>query len=110
MTPLLGGSIAVFLTAFLFIYHIVESEENDLKWSHLISSKSADGKQYTDWNKIGQGCGVVLAFWMPFIYVMSDKMDGLGLAGVMGTALLYLGGVSSYAASVRAKNDKGVLK
>jgi hypothetical protein len=106
MTPLLGGSMVVFLLGFWFLYHVIGKEDNTLSWEQLISSRAIDGKQYVDWNKIGQGLGVVCAVWLPFIYVNSDKLDGLGLASVMGASFLYLGGVSSYATSVRAKREE----
>ena len=82
---------------------VVENAENNLEWWHLVSSRGADGGQYADWNKIGQGCGVVLCVGLPAVYVYSPKMEAVGLAAVMGVALLYLGGVSGYAANLRSK-------
>jgi hypothetical protein len=98
--------MVVFLLGFLFLHHMISKESNSLQWEHLISSKGIDGRQYVDWNKIGQGMGVVLAVWLPFIYASSNSMDGTGLAAVMGVSLLYLGGVSSYATSVRARREE----
>jgi hypothetical protein len=98
--------MVVFLLGFWFLYHTIDKASNTLEWEQLISSKAVDGKQYVDWNRIGQGMGVVLAVWLPFIYANSDKMDGTGLALVMAASLLYLGGVSSYATSVRAKREE----
>lgn len=98
--------MVVFLLWFLFLHHMIGKDSNTLSWEQLISSRGADGDQHADWNKIGQGMGVVIAVWLPFIYVNSDKLDGTGLALVMGASLLYLGGVSSYAASMRARRDR----
>lgn len=103
MSPLFGlFVIMVLLIAYAFI-RVVNSLDNDLEWSHLVSSKARDGKQYADWNKLGQGCGVILCVWLPAVYAHSEKADAIGLSAVMGVALLYLGGVSSYAATLRAR-------
>lgn len=105
MSPLFGlFVIMVLLIAYAF-FRVVNSLDNDLEWSHLVSSKSRDGKQYADWNKIGQGCGVILCVWLPAVYAHSDRADAVGISLLMGVALLYLGGVSSYAATLRARRD-----
>ena len=95
---------ALALMAFIWaIVRVINSSDNELEWAHLFSSRSADGRQYADWNKIGQGCGIVLSMWIPAIYTNSEKADGTGVALVLGASLLYLGGVSSYAATLRAR-------
>jgi hypothetical protein len=108
MTPLLGGSIVVFLLGIWFLRHVIGKTTNDLAWEQLISTRAVDGKSYVDWNKIGQGMGVVCAVWLPFIYANSEKMDGTGLALVMAASFLYLGGVSTYATSGRARRDERI--
>jgi len=95
--------VIAFLVLLLAFVRVVNGENNDLEWWHLVSTRAADGGQYADWNKIGQGLGVVLCVWLPAVYVYSPKMEAVGLAAVMGVALLYLGGVSGYAANLRAK-------
>lgn len=103
MSPLFGlFVIIILLIAYAFV-RVVNSLDNNLEWSQLISSKAHDGKQYADWNKIGQGCGVILCVWLPAVYAHSERSDAVGLSAVMGVALLYLGGVSSYAATLRAR-------
>lgn len=93
-------ALVVFIWA---IVRVINNKDNELEWAHLFSSRSADGKQYADWNKIGQGCGIVLSMWIPAIYTNSEKADGVGVAAVLAASLLYLGGVSSYAATLRAR-------
>jgi len=95
--------VIAFLVLLLAFVRVVNGENNDLEWWHLVSTRAADGGQYADWNKIGQGLGVVLCVWLPAVYVYSPKMEAVGLAAVMGVALLYLGGVSGYAANLRSK-------
>lgn len=95
---------ALALVAFIWaIIRVINSADNDLEWAHLFSSRSADGRQYADWNKIGQGSGIVLSMWIPAVYANSDKADGTGIALVLAASLAYLGGVSSYAATLRAR-------
>lgn len=101
---IIGILAAVLLLLFsIKLVFIINSSDNSLEWSHLISSRAADGIQYADWNKIGQGCGIILCLWLPAVYVNSDKMDAMGLAAVMGVALAYLGSVSGYAATLRSR-------
>jgi hypothetical protein len=103
MSPLFAVFvIIILLLAYAFI-RVVNSLDNNLEWSQLISSKGQDGKQYADWNRIGQGAGVVLCVWLPAVYAHSDRADAVGLAAIMGVALAYLGGVSGYAATLRAR-------
>lgn len=96
-------SVVFFIGLLYAMVRVINNASNDLEWEHLISSRSIDGKQWLDWNKIGQGLGAILCVWMPAVYVYSPKMDALGLAAVMGVALAYLGSVSGYAATLRAK-------
>lgn len=104
-TLVLALSAIIFLLIVLALVRVINSSTNELDWSDLISSRGRDGKQYADWNKIGQGLGVVQCVWLPTVYAYSQKMDAGGLAAVMGVSLLYLGGVSSYAATLRARRD-----
>lgn len=96
-------TVLFFILILLFAYRVMNNESNTLDWWQLLGSKGDDGKQYADWNKIGQGFGVMIAVWMPFIYVHSDKMDAVGLALVMGASLTYLGAVSAYSKFIKSK-------
>jgi len=98
-----GLGVLLFVGFVYALVKVVNSAANELEWWQLVSSRARDGVQYADWNKIGQGLGVVLCVWLPAVYVYSPKMEAMGLAAVMGVALLYLGGVSGYAASLRSK-------
>lgn len=98
-------AVVVLLVMLAFV-RIVNSEENHLEWWHLVSTRAADGQQYADWNKIGQGLGVVLCVWLPAVYVYSPKLEAGGLAAVMAVALAYLGGVSGYAATLRSRQGQ----
>ena len=95
---------AVVLAFVVLVVRVINSAGNELEWADLISTPDRNGgRPHADWNKIGQGFGVVVAVWMPAVYVYSPKMEALGLAAVMGASLLYLGGVSAYAATLRAR-------
>ena len=107
-------NIIFLLVIIWYIVHAVNKQDNTMQWSELVSSKGADGKEHFDWNRIGQGCGVILAMTIPYIYVHSEHMDALGLTAVMSASLLYLGAVNSYAATLRSKQSgeqpEGLLK
>lgn len=96
------GFAAVLLLVFA-LWRIVNDEKNALEWYHLVSTKSADGTQAADWDKIGKGGGVFLCLLLPGLYAYSEKMDAIGLAALMTVALAYLGGVSAYGATLRAR-------
>lgn len=103
-SSIIGVLASVLLLVLIIkLVRTINSSKNSLEWEHLVSSRGADGIQYADWNKIGQGCGIMLCLWLPAVYVYSDKMDAIGLAAVMGVALTYLGSVSGYAATLRAR-------
>lgn len=101
--------VPIFATALLFVVivwaitRVFRNRENELEWADLISIRTIDGKQKADWNQIGKGSGVLLAVALPFIYVYNPTVEPFGLAAVMAASLLYLGGVSAYAATLRAR-------
>lgn len=101
--------VPIFATVVLFLLiigglvRLLRSDANDMDWSDLISTRTQSGKQKADWNQIGKGGGVIQAFILPFLYIYSPKMEAFGLAAVMTASFLYLGAVSAYAASLRAR-------
>ena len=101
--------VPIFATALLFVVivwaiaRVFRNRENELEWADLISVRTIEGVQKADWNQIGKGSGVLLAVALPFIYVYNPNVEPFGLAAVMAASLLYLGGVSAYAATLRAK-------
>lgn len=103
MSPLFGLFVIMVLLIAYALIRVVNSPDNNLEWSQLVSSKGQDGRQHADWDKIGKGCGVILCMWLPAIYTHSDRSDAMGIAAIMGVALLYLGSVSSYSATLRAR-------
>ena len=98
---MVGGALALLILILAWV--MVMNGQNDLDWSQLISTKGADGKQYADWNRIGMGAGVVVSVWLPAVYAYSPDMEATGLAAVLAVVLAYLGGVSGYAATLRAR-------
>jgi hypothetical protein len=103
MSLVFGVYLILILLIMFAVAHVMNNDKNELEWSELISTKGQDGKLHPDWNKIGQGCGVFLCLWLPGVYAYSDKIDPIGLATLMGAALLYLGSVSGYASTLRAR-------
>jgi hypothetical protein len=100
----------ILLLFLLFLVRTINSNNNNLEWWHLFSTRGADGKPYADWDKIGKGVGVMMCIWLPAVYVYSSKMEAMGLAAVMGVALGYLGAVSGYAATLRSKQGTVVTE
>lgn len=95
--------VLAFVLAFFALAMIIYSKSNTIQWADLVSVLAHNGQQRGSWDPIGKGGGFFLCMTIPFIYAFSDKMDASGLALVMTPTLLYLGGVSAYSASLRAK-------
>ena len=76
---------------------------NTLEWEHLVSIKSSDGRQIADWDKIGKGCAVILCVLSTIVYTYSPMMEATGLAAILAVVLAYLGGVSAYASTLKAR-------
>lgn len=104
----IAATVILFVIIVVAVSRVFRNNDNDIEWADLISVMAQNGKQKGDWNQIGKGGGVILCIALPFIYVFSPKMDALGLAAVMGVSLAYLGAVSSYAATLRAR--QGVVE
>jgi hypothetical protein len=107
MSIVFGVYLILILLVALGLARIINSHDNDLEWATLVAKQTSGGLS-ADWDKIGQGCGVILSLWLPAVYAYTEKVDAVGLSIVMGTALLYLGGVSAYAATLRAR--KGTVE
>lgn len=97
------ATVLLFVVIVLAISRIFRNKDNDIQWADLISVMAQNGQQRGSWDQIGKGGGVILAVALPFIYVYNPNVEPLGLAAVMAASLLYLGGVSAYAATLRAK-------
>lgn len=97
------ATVLLFVIIVWGVARIMRSDSNPIEWADLVSALAHNGKQRGSWDAIGKGGGVILCMALPFIYVFSSEMTALGLVMVMTPPLLYLGGVSAYSASLRAK-------
>lgn len=91
------------LLVMLWIYRIVRDPGNTVEWADFISSRGADGKNHGNWNSVGKGIGVFIAFYLPLLYAHSATFDPTGGALLLGTSLAYLGAVDGYGSYLRAK-------
>lgn len=105
LRPIDGVNMLILLVLLWILVRVIHSDSNLIVWSDYISSLGADGKQHGDLNKVGQLVGVVIAAMCVLMYADNDKVDPTGLAALLGVSLLYLGGVSGYAANLRAKRE-----
>ena len=87
------------------LYRIIHSDSTAIFWADFISTRGADGVQHGDINKVGQWAGIFIAFMSVFMYADNEKVEPIGLSALLGVALLYLGGVATYAATLRSKRD-----
>lgn len=94
------------LAALLLLWalvRVINGEDNGLSLADLVSRRGLDGKQYASWDPIGKGVGVLLCAVLPTSYAFSDRADAGGIALILTVVLAYLGGVSGYAATLRAR-------
>ena len=103
LRPIDGVNLMILLLLWWILIRIVRDGRNDVIWADYISTRGPDGRQHGDINKIGQWAGIVLSVMCTLMYADSQTVDPTGLAALLGVALLYLGGVASYAATLRAK-------
>jgi hypothetical protein len=102
LKPIDGINLLILLSLWWVLVRIVRGN-NDIVWADYISTRGADGKQKGDINKVGQWAGIVLSVMCVLMYADNDKVEPTGLAALLGVALLYLGGVAGYAATLRSK-------
>ena len=92
------------LVAMLLLHRIISNKDNNLEWADLVSSPSiVDRRQRADWNKIGKGCGVFLAVYLPLTYANSDRFEPVAGTLLMAASLAYLAMVDGYGAYLRSK-------
>ena len=103
LRPVDGINILILLLLMWILYRIISDDGNMIVWADFIASTGRDGKQHGDLNKIGQLAGICIAVMSVLMYSDNKTVDATGLSILLGVALLYLGGVSGYAASLRAK-------
>jgi UDP-N-acetylmuramyl pentapeptide phosphotransferase/UDP-N-acetylglucosamine-1-phosphate transferase len=103
LRPIDGINLLILLLLVWVLIRIVRHPTNDIEWADYISTKGTDGRQRGDINKIGQWGGIVIAVMSVLMYADNEKVEPTGLSVLLGVALLYLGGVAGYAASLRAK-------
>ena len=103
LRPIDGINMLILLVLIWILYRIVKDEGNLIQWADYIASRGPDGRQHGDLNKVGQGVGIGLACTSVLMYSDNQTVDPTGLAALLGVALLYLGGVSGYAANLRSK-------
>lgn len=82
---------------------VIDDDDNDLDLADLVSIRGLDGKQHPSWDPIGRGVGVLLCAILPTAYSFSERADAGGIALILTVVLAYLGGVSGYAATLRAR-------
>ena len=103
LRPIDGVNLMILLLLWWILIRIVRDDRNDVIWADYISTRGSDGRQHGDINKIGQWAGIILSVMCTLMYADNQTVDPTGLAALLGVALLYLGGVASYAATLRAK-------
>lgn len=105
LKPIDGINLIILLLLLWNLYRIVTSDSTAIYWADFISTRGADGVQHGDINKVGQWAGIIVSTMSVLMYADNEKVDPLGLSALLGVSLLYLGGVASYAATLRAKRD-----
>jgi hypothetical protein len=91
---LLTGTLLIML-----LHRIMKSEDNNLDWWQFISTRSTDGKNYADIDKLGKVIGIFVSSW----YILKLGADGKPDASVLAVYLGFVGGVAGYSAYLRSQ-------
>lgn len=96
----------VFLLALLLIFYRFMESENGIEWRDFISAEKSDGTYRGDINRVGQCVGVIGCAFAIIATAPKAHTDYAGFSLVLGVCLAFLGGVASYAATLRAKQSQ----
>ena len=96
-----GLNLILLLLGLLVFYRVIKNTEK-LEFWHLISVTSADGKIWTDNDKIGQMTGLVFSTWVISYITLTVKiLDGYYVACV-SIWLIYCAGMTAFGKWARA--------
>lgn len=104
LRPVDGINFLILLVLLWILYRIIRDEGNLIVWADFIASVGRDGKQHGDLNKVGQMVGIGIAAMTVLMYADNQTVDATGLSALLAVSLLYLGGVSAYASTLRARH------
>lgn len=87
------------------IYAVFRSAKNGVECWQLISSKNAHGDERADIDKIGKVVALFLVVGVVIRYVSASdgQLTGGEMLTLLAGALVYLGGIASFSALVRAR-------
>ena len=91
-------NLIALLVLLLVFYRVVKSDDNDLEFWHLLSTRSADGKVYVDNEKVGQLVGLLFGTWIVCWLAYTGKLEILYFA----VWLLYASGMGAFSKWARA--------
>lgn len=103
LRPVNGVNALILIVLIWILYRVIQDEGNLILWADFISTRGADSKQHGDLTKVGQLVGIGLAAISVLMYADNEVVEPVGLSALLGVALLYLGGVTMYAANLRSK-------
>ncbi|MDO8703305.1 MAG: hypothetical protein Q7J84_00015 [Sulfuricaulis sp.] len=92
-----GLNLILLLLGLFVFYRLVKSAEQ-LEFWHLISVTSADGKIWTDNDKVGQMTGLVFGTWIVCWLALTNELT----VYYFGVWLIYAAGMTAFAKWARA--------
>jgi hypothetical protein len=96
----------IFLLALLLVFYKWMQSDNGIEWRDFVSAEKPNGQYRGDINRVGQCVGVVLCAFAITATAPKAHTDYAGFALVLTACLAFLGGVASYAATLRAKQGR----
>ena len=92
-----GLNLILLLCGLLIFYRIVKNAEHLELW-HLVSTTSADGKIWTDNDKVGQMTGLIFGTWVICWLALTGDLT----VYYFGVWLIYAAGMSAFGKWSRA--------
>lgn len=90
-------NLVLLLLGLLVFYRIIKNTEK-LEFWHLISITSADGKVWTDNDKVGQLTGLIFGTWIVCWLALTNELT----VYYFGVWLIYAAGMTAFAKWARA--------
>lgn len=92
-----GLNLILLLCGLLVFYRIIKGTQQ-LEFWHLISTTAADGKIWTDNDKVGQMTGLIFGTWVVCWLALTNELT----VYFFGVWLIYAAGMTAFAKWARA--------
>jgi hypothetical protein len=98
----------ILLLVGLLLYKVFRDPENNLSCWQFISTRGADDQEHADIDKLGKVVALIITTAIVVYYAYKTPLEGNGGAiflAMLGVYLAFAGGMASYSAFLRSKQN-----